>query len=216
LTLSESEYFSVLFVCTANRCRSPMAAALLDEAAGDRGISGIEIGSVGVLPGGLPAAEGARATVDGLEEHVSHQVTAPLVRFADLVIGMGRSHVREVVVLAPEAFSCSFTLKELVRIASPRGGDESLDAWVKRVGAGRRPSQLAGNAYDDSIADPMGGPLSRFEATADELRRLIDELVDLAWPRAPQQSRADDGTSSAGPSGGRRGGAGDEAPPLAV
>jgi protein-tyrosine-phosphatase len=111
-------------------------------------------------------------------------VTAPLVRFADLVIGMGRSHVREVAVLVPEAFSRSFTLKELVRIASPRGGDESLGAWVERVGTGRRPSQLAGNAYDDSIADPMGGPLSMFEATAAELRWLINELVDLAWPRA--------------------------------
>jgi protein-tyrosine phosphatase len=181
---SDPDYFSVLFVCSANQCRSPMAAALLDAAAVARGVTGLEIGSAGVMPGGMPAAEGARAVLDGLEDHVSHQITAPLVRYADLVIGMSRSHVREVTVLAPEAFTRTLTLKELVRIAPPRSREDHLDAWVQRAGAGRRLSELTGSADEDDIADPIGGPLSGFEATAAELRPLIDQLVDLAWPQA--------------------------------
>jgi protein-tyrosine phosphatase len=160
-----------------------MAAAFLDAAAIARGLKGLEIGSAGVMPGGMPAAEGARATVEGLDDHISHQITAPLVQYADLIIGMTRSHVREVTVLAPEVFPRAFTLKELVRIGLPRGSGESRHSWVKRVGAGRPLSQLSGNAAEDDIGDPIGGPLSGFEATAAELRPLIDKFVYLAWPR---------------------------------
>jgi protein-tyrosine-phosphatase len=163
-----------------------MAAALLDAAAGERGITGLEIGSAGVMPGGVPAAEGARTTVDGLDDHISHQISAPLIRYTDLVIGMTRSHVREVTVLAPETFSYTFTLKELVRIAPLRAHDESLESWVRRLAGGRQPWQLKGESDADDIGDPIGRPLTDFAGTVAEMRPLIWQLVDLAWPRELQ------------------------------
>jgi protein-tyrosine phosphatase len=103
------------------------------------------------------------------------------------VLGMTREHVREVVVLDPEAFARSFTLKELVRLgeaAGPRRPGEDLPEWLARVGDGRRRSDLMGVAPDPEldVADPIGGPLSGYERTAAEIDGLLERLVACVWP----------------------------------
>lgn len=170
-------------MCTANQCRSPMAAALLRA-----GVPvGVTVSSAGLLPGGAPATADAQRTVDGLDDHVSRQLSPAMVEDASLVIGMERRHVREVVVSSPDVFGRTFTLRELVRRASAvgaRGVDEgeTVDQWLARVGAGRRAGDLVGDDPADDIADPIGQPLARYRATAAELADLLDRLVALAWP----------------------------------
>lgn len=170
-------------VCTANQCRSPMAAALLRA----RVPAGVSVSSAGLLPGGAPATADARRTVDGLDDHVSRQLSPAMVDDASLVIGMERRHVREVVVSSPDAFGRTFTLRELARRGSAVGArrvdeGEAFDGWLARVGAGRRLADLVGDDPADDVADPVGQPPAVYRATAAELAGLLERLVALAWP----------------------------------
>ena len=86
----------VLFVCTGNTCRSPLAAAALaGELGGDA--ARVEILSAGTSAlDGQPASEGtrnvaARAGVD-LGSHRARRATTPLVRAADFVFVMDPLH----------------------------------------------------------------------------------------------------------------------------
>lgn len=175
----------VLFVCTANQCRSPMAEALLRARLAERGIDGVRVRSAGLLPGGAPATDHARSTVPGLDGHVSRTLDADLVADADLVIAMARPHLREAAVLAPGAFDKTFALRDLVRraeAAGPRAPGEPLAAWVARVAAGRRPADYLADDPADDVADPIGEPLAQYRRTARELDDLLARFVSLAWP----------------------------------
>lgn len=174
----------ILVVCTANQCRSPMAAALLRRRLDARGVDAT-VASAGLLPGGAPATADARAVVAGLDDHVSTQLDADLVAGADLVVAMAREHLREAAVLVPGALAKTFTLKELVRRAEragPRGPDEPFVAWLARVGEGRRASDLLAEDPGDDVADPIGSPRFVYEQTAAELDGLLGRFVALAWP----------------------------------
>jgi protein-tyrosine phosphatase len=98
----------VLFVCTGNTCRSPLAAAALVEALG-QDAARVEVGSAGTAAWeGQPASEGAieAAAQDSVDvsEHRSRRVTPALLRAADLVLVMERGHLSAVQALgaAPE------------------------------------------------------------------------------------------------------------------
>lgn len=177
----------LLFVCTANRARSPMAAAILRAKLAAAGIDGVDVASAGLLPGGAPATPEAMVAVPGLDEHVSRQLAPAMVAGADLIVGMARAHVREVAVCQPDSFGRTFTLKELVRRAGPVGPrrqGEPVAAWAARVGKGRSPLELLGVSPDDDIDDPVGGTLATYRRTAEELDLLLDRLVALVWPEA--------------------------------
>ncbi len=108
----------------------------------------------------------------------------------DLVLCMERAHVREAVVLDATAFGRVFTLPELVRLArdfGPRHPRQALGAWLKALGASRRPIDFASVVGGDEVDDPYGRGLATYEWCADELSTLIDELVQLAWPRVDEQ-----------------------------
>jgi protein-tyrosine phosphatase len=79
----------ILVLCQGNICRSPYAAAVLEELLRDRGI---QVGSAGFLPPGRPAPPHAiavaRARGVDLGWHRSRAITPPMLRAADLVIVM--------------------------------------------------------------------------------------------------------------------------------
>ena len=113
-----------------------------------------------------------------LTPHRSRIVDATMIRAADVVIGMERLHVREAVVLAPEMFGHTFTLKELVRRGESVGprGDEPVEQWMARISAGRRPLDQLGWSADDDVADPFGRSVKVYAATAAELDDLVSRL----------------------------------------
>lgn len=88
---------TVLFLCTGNTCRSPMAAALLRDQLDKRGSINIMVTSAGIA-----AAESAPATPEAaavlaekgidLSGHRSRRATAEQLRRADLIIAMSPSH----------------------------------------------------------------------------------------------------------------------------
>jgi protein-tyrosine phosphatase len=96
--MSRSEpLFRVLFVCTGNTCRSPMAAAALTAALGpDRDRVAVESAGTAAWEG-QPATDlsrqvAERAKVD-LLEHRSRRLTPAMVRQADLILVMERGHL---------------------------------------------------------------------------------------------------------------------------
>jgi protein-tyrosine phosphatase len=165
-----------------------MAATTLLRVANTRRVT-ITAASCGLLAGGQRPPSEMVATMAArgidLRDHLSRQLTVDMVEDASLVIGMAREHVREVVSLRPDSWGRTFTLKELVRRAAdqvPRGQAQRMSEWLETLHEGRKRVDLLGSSPADDVADPVGGPRSEFEATANEIEQLISGLVDRAWP----------------------------------
>lgn len=184
----------VLVLCTANVCRSPMAAALLTRRLGGLGVA-LPVSSAGTLGGGCPALPEVVSVMGGygldLSSHRSRAVRAADLAGASLVLGMTRENIRHAVVTVPDAWPRAFTVKELIRRGEqigPRAEPEPLAQWLSRVHAGRERMSLLGDAAEDDVADPAGGPPHAFAETAALLDRLVNRLAQLCWGRAGQGS----------------------------
>jgi protein-tyrosine phosphatase len=178
---------NVLVLCSANQCRSPMAAALLNRRLGALRIP-IAVRSAGLLQEEvLPSLGAISALVPyGLDisGHRSHRVTVADLTWTDLVLGMAREHVRHAVVTAPDTWPRSFTLKELVRRGEeigPAKPGERLADWLERIHEGRDRAALLGDSPVDDVADPMGGPPRAYADTASQLDELTGRLAGLCW-----------------------------------
>ncbi len=180
-----SSVTSILVVCTANQCRSPMAEAILR-----RRLPAAEITSAAAVGrSGVPASGGAVRSMANLgldiTAHRSRAVDDTEIATADLVLAMARMHVREIVVRVPSALPKTFTLKELVRLAErtgPRPPDVTLASWLAGLWPGRRSSDLLGEDVADDVADPIGQRQGRYDACALELDGLLDRLCRLVFP----------------------------------
>jgi protein-tyrosine phosphatase len=173
----------ILFVCTANVCRSPMAAALLAQQVSAAGIT-LPVGSAGLLAGGQPALPHAAAVMAALgidlSAHVSRRLEAADLAESGLVLGMTREHVRHAVVLDPQVWPRAFTLRELIRRAGetgPPSAGEPFAGWLGRLHAGRDRRSLLGGSPLDDIADPAGGPAAAYGRTAVLLDGLTSRLA---------------------------------------
>lgn len=162
-----------------------MAAALLSRRLDDAGVKAV-VSSAGLLFDGEPATDYSLVVMAdrGIDTsaHRSRKLRADQLAEVDIVIGMAREHVREAVVLVPDAWKRAFTLKEIVRLGEQRGGrapDEALDQWLARLHEGRRRPDLLGESDADDVADPIGGPRRSYQRTAEELDDLTARLARL-------------------------------------
>jgi protein-tyrosine-phosphatase len=185
---SGREVFDLLFVCSANVCRSPAAEAHLQARLAGLGIPA-RVASAGLGATRRPLNANALKALarKGMELRSHHpaRVTRDLLIGADVVLGMASEHVGSVVRVEPSVWPKAFTLKEVVRRGEevgPRRHDESLPAWLSRVHAGRTTNDIRAFSPRDDITDPGGQPTSAFEAMADEIRDWVDRLIFLLWP----------------------------------
>ncbi len=126
----------VLLVCTGNTCRSPMAEVLCRKMLADRlGCSPAELGDGGFLvqSAGISAMMGSRPSPEAVDvlgrmglnlaDHESQPLTASLVRQADIVWTMTRSHRQAIVAQWPESAARVHVLcRDESDIADPIGG----------------------------------------------------------------------------------------------
>jgi protein-tyrosine-phosphatase len=115
--VSKSGRFVILFVCTGNTCRSPMAEyalrALLDKERPGK-VKVVSAGTIGTggYPATMHAVEAARVWHLNLRPHRSQGLSAELIAEADLIIVMASEHHRAVTDLDPDAADKTYLLKK--------------------------------------------------------------------------------------------------------
>jgi protein-tyrosine-phosphatase len=182
----------ILTVCSHNRTRSVMMAALLESVLADRlGEGRVVVRSSGFGPEGIPAIDDAVAAMKrrGLDvsQHRSRATTASLVDAADVIITAERGHVVRIAALSPPAFRRAMTLPELLA----RGADSPLAdqgahveqgaavrAWVESLTAGRTAGAYLREAVPE-VADPTGSMARAFEAAVATIERQCTEAGAL-------------------------------------
>lgn len=165
-----------------------MAEGILKARLAEAGIEA-SVSSAGLIPGGMPATPAAVDVLSGrgidISGHESRQLAAEQIERADLVLGMTRAHVREAVVLAPDALPRTFTVKELVQragLTGARAAGQPMAEYLAKLSTGRQLDDLLGSDPYDDIADPVGQPRKVYEATAAELDEWLARVVDTLWP----------------------------------
>ena len=116
----------ILFVCTGNTCRSPMAEAFAREIAAERG-GGVTVSSAGVnaADGYAASPEAVDAAGDaggGLASHRSHALTARAVLDADVIYTLTEAHLRLLLERFPDASSKASRLDPDADVPDPIGG----------------------------------------------------------------------------------------------
>lgn len=176
----------VLFVCSANICRSPMAAGLLQSRV--RSLPHVQVSSAGFLPKGKPPAAAVirsmrRRGLD-LSSHLSNSVDSALENVPDLVLVMTGQHIRSLVDRDRRLLPRTFTLKEFVRLTEVEGQrtkNEDIASYVERVGRSRTFSEGFSWGSED-ISDPYGRRRGAYERCAAEIERQISSLAAKLYP----------------------------------
>lgn len=120
----------ILFVCTGNTCRSPMAAALARAWGWDAQSAGLSVwpGS----PASFQAQRAVRRYGADLSGHRAQPVTESLVRSAEIIYAMSADHARALAALFPGAAPRIRALSPA--IPDPYGGDEAAyEACILRM-----------------------------------------------------------------------------------
>jgi len=154
---------NILFVCTGNTCRSPLAEGFLKKLLAKSSSSGMEIGSAGLdaLPGSSASFHSVQVALKNsvsLEEHQARLVTAELIEQADLILVMEAGHRSHLVDRYPQASDKIYLLRHFARYGSQERG----------------------------IPDPYGGNLEAYRFCFEDIKECVESLHE--WLLAARQS----------------------------
>lgn len=153
MTGDKPSTYNILFVCTGNTCRSPLAEAITRRALEERGWDHVRVESAGTAAAwGEPASEGSlRAAAEiglDLSGHRSQPLTPELIEAADIILGMAPSHVG---------------------VVESMGGDQKVSLITDFV---------EGPDAGEPIRDPLGGPPEEYADVRDRIARAVEALLN--------------------------------------
>jgi RpiB/LacA/LacB family sugar-phosphate isomerase len=146
---------TILFVCTGNICRSPMAEGLFQHATSGRNEFRVLSAGVGAMDGQPPSFHAVQALRElgiDISRMRSRILTRELVEEADYIYGMTHSHVDSINALFPQALEKTFVLREF---------DDTLDDFEK------------------DISDPIGGSYETYTYCRDQIEQGILSMLNF-------------------------------------
>ncbi|MBV8100052.1 MAG: serine hydroxymethyltransferase [Verrucomicrobia bacterium] len=144
---------TVLFVCTGNVCRSPMAEGLFGRMIAERPDLRVLSAGVSTYPGQPPSAHAVEVLAElgvDISQHRSRPLSEKVIDEADWIIAMTRSHLDSIIYLFPRAAEKVYLLREF------EPGAISLD-----------------------VADPIGMGLEAYRAARDIIRNGLPGLIQF-------------------------------------
>jgi len=142
---------NILFVCTGNTCRSPMAQGLLDDMAKKRGLN-LEVKSAGIF-----ALDGQRASEEAVEvlkeegidisNYKANIIYEDLVEDADLILTMTKSHKEALLSKYDFLKGKVFTLKEYAY------------------------------GIEEDVLDPFGKSVDVYRRTKEDIKKALEEII---------------------------------------
>lgn len=189
--------FTVLFVCHANLCRSPMAERLarksLVDAFSEAGteVTVVSAGTharagMAMHPGTVRVLAERGADVAGFG---SQRLTAESVAGADLILTATRAQRAACARLAPAAVSRAFTIHQFGRLVAvlpplpprpgPRGPALRMRTLLDQAQQARSGLQPPLVAEDDDLVDPVQRPIEAFRICATEVQGVLDAMMHV-------------------------------------
>jgi protein-tyrosine phosphatase len=169
---------NVLFVCTGNVCRSPMAEGFLKREAERLGLR------LGVRSTGTHAWSGRAATYEGrrvmaelgtpIDDHRTLELDDRLVDWSDLILCLAAEHERDVLRTFADAAGKTFTLKGFLHLLPSLPAYDEARTWIAAADAAATDVR---HLPDTDVDDPYGEREVAYRRVAAEIDDLIRRLA---------------------------------------